>query len=209
MAVTLPGAYVPWLDAQFHDGAGAPLVGGLIEFFEAGLSVHKTTWNTAQRTPGTENTNPIVLNTEGRAPNIFLDPGGYDVTISDGNGVQLFTLEGIEDIGLTWASSTGVTVGATNVTTGYTVLATDQFVTVDSSAGATVINLPPAAQHPLELTIKNLAVNTVAVTPNGVELLENTAAAYTLPAPSGANLPTIVLMNDGVSSWWIQASHGL
>ena len=55
---------------QFFDGAGNPLVGGQIHFFESGSStVRKATFSDSGETSA--NTNPVLTNGDGRCPNVF------------------------------------------------------------------------------------------------------------------------------------------
>jgi len=55
---------------QFFDSAGNPLVGGQIDFFESGSStVKKTTFADSGETIA--NPNPLIINGDGRCPNVF------------------------------------------------------------------------------------------------------------------------------------------
>jgi hypothetical protein len=104
----------------------------------------------------------------------------------------------------TWGNI--LTEGGSNVTTGYTVLDTDRLVTVDSSGGATTINLLAAGDATQPLTVKNLGTNTVTVTPDGTDRIDG-LTSYVIAAAASPLFPTIMLASDGVSSWWILASH--
>jgi hypothetical protein len=159
------------------------------------------------------NANPVELDGTGRAT-IFLAPGGYDAVIFDVNLVELYSVVGFEDIGQTFLASLGVTLatGSEDVTSGYIVLETDQFVTVDSTGGANpcIINLPAAADRGLPLGIKNLGTIALAVTPNGSDTIDTVIGAYTVPVAASPLFPSIWLTpNADGSGWWIVASHGL
>lgn len=55
---------------QFFDSEGKPLVGGQIDFFESGSStVRKTTFADSGETIA--NPNPLIINGDGRCPNVF------------------------------------------------------------------------------------------------------------------------------------------
>lgn len=75
---------------QFFDGNGDPLAGGKLEFFETGSnSTHKATYSDAAET--TANPNPVVLDSEGRAGDIF-GTGSYRVVsyeVTDAGDVQI------------------------------------------------------------------------------------------------------------------------
>jgi hypothetical protein len=105
---------------------------------------------------------------------------------------------------------TALTAGGKDVTSGYTVLATDRLVTVASTGGANpcVLNLLPASDATQPVTIKNTGTIALSVVPNGSDTLEGLNAAYTVAAASGALRPSIFIAPDGVSAWHIIASHG-
>jgi hypothetical protein len=125
----------------------------------------------------------------------------------DADAVTLWVRDEIEGWNVfpqTWGNL--LTAGASNVTTGYTVLDTDRLVTVDSSGGATVINLLAAGDATQPLTIKNLGTNTVTVTPDGTDTIDG-LTSFVIAAASSPTFPSIMLASDGVSAWWILASH--
>ena len=60
-----------WVNSQYFDDNGDPLISGLIDFFESGTTTRKTTYaDIDQEIP---NTNPVVLSAAGRMPNVFFD----------------------------------------------------------------------------------------------------------------------------------------
>lgn len=72
---------------QFFDSAGKPLVSGLVDFFEAGSSsVRKDTF--ADSAEKIKNDNPVVINGDGRAPNVF-GTGTYRAILRTSAGVQI------------------------------------------------------------------------------------------------------------------------
>ncbi len=205
-----PGSLIPWVDLQFHDEDGNPLSLGSLETYVAGTMTPQETFTDVDLTSANPTT--IDLDAAGRPPDpIFLPPSGFKFIAKDADGNEQWTLDYIEDVGQVFASQFGIlqTQGSSNVTTGFTQLTTDRFVTVDSSAGAVTFNLLPAADFTQTLVIKNLGANTIAVTPDGTDTLDGLNAAYTIPAASSPNYPSIELSSDGVSSVWIRASHGL
>jgi len=52
---------------QYFDNNGDPLAGGKVYFYAAGTTTPKDTYTTQAATPGTENTNPVILDAAGRA----------------------------------------------------------------------------------------------------------------------------------------------
>jgi hypothetical protein len=207
---TIPGSLITIFAAGITDADGNPLAGGFVQFYATNTTTPKDTFSDVLMTE--VNPNPVVLDGTGAAV-IFAEPGGYDWIVYDANLVELWSIVGWEDIGQTFLAGLGVilSTGSSDVTSGYTVLPTDQLITVNSSGGPNpcVINLPPADEYPLILVIKNLGGTPLAVTPNGAETIDTLAAAYTVPAAVSPLFPSIELANDGVTSWWIRASHGI
>lgn len=210
--MSLPGSLVPWVNAQFTDDTGVPLANGSVEFFATGTATHKDTFAQADLAPASTNANPLSLDSGGRAT-IFLETGGYDVFVYDADAVLIRTVAGVEDVGATFLSTIGTTfaTGATNVTSGYTVLSTDYFVTVASTGGANpcLINLPSAASHTQPVGIKNLGLVALSIVPNGSDTIDGTLTSFTVAAASSPTYPSVWLLPDGISTWWIASSHGL
>lgn len=69
--MTALGTVLPWWGGQFFDNNGDPLNAGKVYFYLAGTSTKTDTWSDSDLI--TENTNPVVLDSNGRAT-IFLDP---------------------------------------------------------------------------------------------------------------------------------------
>lgn len=85
--------FSPLPNWQLSDGNGKPYAGGLIYTYEAGGTTPKTTYNDDD----TANTNPVVLDSEGRAT-IKLATGKYRMVFTDGVSAVLFdptTIEGV------------------------------------------------------------------------------------------------------------------
>lgn len=213
MTQLFAGSPLLWIEARFLDADGNPNAGGKIYSYTAGTTSPQPTYTDVDLE--VEHTNPIILDAEGRPPGgvIYMARAGYKFVVTDANDVELYPVDNVEDVGATFAGNIGLVLysGGKDVTSGYTVLNTDRFVTVDSDGGANpcVINLLPASQATQPVTIKNLGAIALAVTPNGVDTIEGIAAAFTVPAASSPTFPSILLVPDGVSAWWMLASHGL
>ena len=67
---------------QYFTTAGEPLVGGKVYTYAAGTSTLLTTYSAQSGAPGTENTNPVVLDARGEAT-IFFGAAGYKVVLRD------------------------------------------------------------------------------------------------------------------------------
>jgi hypothetical protein len=208
----MPAALLPWVKPQFTNAAGDPVASGKLYSFVAGTTTPQPTYSNVDLT--TANANPIVLNAAGQsATTIYLLPTGYKFRLDDAGAVPLWTVDHVEDVGAVFAGGLGraLTTGGKDVTSGYTVLATDRLITVASSGGANpcVINLLPASAASQPLAIKNRGSIALSVVPNGSDSLDGANAAFAVAAVSGATQPTIFLAPDGISAWYILASHGL
>jgi hypothetical protein len=74
---------------QFCDTTGAPYAGGSLAFYASGTSTPLNTYSDAALT--IPNTNPVVLDSAGRAGNIFLQNLAYKVVLSDANSNPIWT----------------------------------------------------------------------------------------------------------------------
>lgn len=93
----MPVSYVMILVPQFQALArdGTPLAGGKVFTYEAGSSTLKTTY--AELGMSTANTNPVVLDAEGRADIWWTGP--MKVVVQDATGVQLYTQDNLFGFG--------------------------------------------------------------------------------------------------------------
>src|SRR5580765_6194191 len=82
----MTAALLPAPELQFIDGNGSPLAGGTVETYVPGTSTPKTTWLDQAQTA--VNTNPIVLNSDGRCI-IFAD-GDYRIVLRDATGNEIY-----------------------------------------------------------------------------------------------------------------------
>jgi len=71
---------------QYTNDAGEPLAGGKLYFYDSGTTSFRNTYSDAGLT--TANANPVILDSAGRPPSIFLQ-GNYKLVITDSNDVQL------------------------------------------------------------------------------------------------------------------------
>jgi len=100
-------------DPQFLDAKGNPLNGGSVAFFLSGTSTPAITY--ADQALTTPNTNPVVLGSDGRLGNCFLDPSvTYRAILSDSLGNVLFTMDPINNIGSALIASFQVYPGNPN-----------------------------------------------------------------------------------------------
>lgn len=217
MALSVPFSLLQF-PGQFFDLDGAPLAAGSLQFYAAGTTTPQDVY--ADCNGDATLTNPVTLDSSGFAQ-IFLGSAGlYDVVVSDSTAVELYTIEGVGNPGQILFAGLGnvLAQGSQNVTSGYSVLSTDNLVTVNSTGGANpcIINLPAASTRSttgtnsgMVLTIKNLGAIPLAVTPNGADTIDVNNAAYTVPAAVDPLYPSIMLVSDQTSAWWILGGIGI
>lgn len=216
MSSVIPGGLCPWLPLQFCDVNGVPVALGSVKFNVAGSSpaVAKNTYADSGLT--VVNPNPISLSAGGQPVNgsspiaIFLQPGGYDVQVFDVNATQLYTRLGVEDVGMTFAAqfNSSLMAGARNVdiTSGYTILSTDNFITF---TGTGTITLPASATRTFPIGMKNIGSGTATVNAHSGEFIDTTLTSITIAAPSSPEFPTYWLGPDVVAGagFLIISSH--
>lgn len=210
----MPAALLPWVKPQFSDAAGNPVASGKLYAFVAGTTTPQPTYNHVDLADEHANSHPILLNTAGEATtNIYLLPTGYKFRLDDAANVTLWTVDDVADPGAVFAAGfgTALTEGGKAVTSGYTVLASDRLVTVASTGGPSpcVINLLAVSDATQAVVIKNTGTIALSVVPHGSDTLDGVNAAYSVPAAASPQQPAVWLAPDGVSAWYVLASHKL
>ena len=196
---------------QAFDGDGEPLAGAKLYAWETGgaFSTPQALYSSSALTVALAN--PVVADADGRFAAMFMLPIGYDLQLKTSADVLVWSALNIIDIGQTYLSDLGITMGtgARDQVSGYTVLSSDNLVTMDStSTNPCIVNLQPAADRGFMLTIKNVGPNPLAVTPDGAEAIDDVTGAFTVPAASSPTFPSILLVSDG-TGYYVLASHGL
>jgi hypothetical protein len=100
MTVSLsPIAGAGW---QFFDNNGVPLTGGKLYTYAAGTTTPQISYTTIAGTPGTEHTNPIVLDAAGRvsgSSEVWLTDGvAYKFVLKTSVDVQLWSADNVSGI---------------------------------------------------------------------------------------------------------------
>ena len=173
MATISPYAFVQELDND-----GTPLSGGKIYTYDAGTSTPKATFTDSDE--NTQNTNPIILDANGRAE-IWLDTGNYKFVLRDENDVLIKEVDNIAG-----QSTGGVVSYFLSTNTSITELYDRANIYV---TGATTLTLLPAADATdgFEFWVYNEGVDVVTIDPDGAETINNTAA-FTLNAGEWAKI---------------------
>ena len=197
----------PWL--QFMDGNGTPYPNALLYTYIAGTSTPLATYSDSDLSVA--NSNPVVADADGIFPAIYLSPlNGYKFILKDEDDVTIRTRDNILAPGDYFAGNFGTALqeGARDVTSGYTVTATDRLVTVASTGGPSpcIINLPAVSTRTQVVIIKNMGTVALSIVPNGSDTIDEVAAAFALEAAATPLFPCVWL-DPSTGGWYIVASH--
>ena len=158
---------------QFLDNSGEPLSGGLVYTYQAGTLIQKTSYQSA--TMQAVNTNPVVLDSSGRA-NIWLDTSStyYQIKVTDSLGNLIEMVDNVTGVGqnLTTVVSPAfpwVDVSSyTNLATAVTAIGSSKATLVISNTQVTDSVTIPSNVDLKILQTGNLSVNSgKTVTVNG------------------------------------------
>lgn len=105
----MPNVLTPCPKMQFIDQNGAPYSGGFVFTYQAGTSIQLATYTDSTGT--SQNTNPIVLDSAGRA-DIWLAPAFYRMILQDSNGVQIYVEDNISGSNLPFVTASDFVEGA-------------------------------------------------------------------------------------------------
>ena len=107
----------PWLKPRFFiTGTNRPLAGGLMYTYLAGTTTPAKTYSDDT---GTENTNPIQLNSDGECDLYLDDSVSYRIILKNSLGVPQFDKDRIASIGTTQVQSFN-NIAALRLSTGTT-----------------------------------------------------------------------------------------
>jgi hypothetical protein len=218
VALSIPLQLIAFPD-QFLDLDGLPLAGGFLNFLQAGTTTPGIVY--ADNQASATLTNPVELDSSGflgeaYASNAYL----YDVEVQDSTTTVLYTRRGVGNpVGLSFSGLGNILAqGSFNQSSGYSVLSTDNLVTAASTGGASpcLINLPAASTRStanggsgLPIIVKNLGNIALSLVPAGADTIDTVAGAYAVPAAASPLFPTVVLISDGVSAYWVIGGIGI
>lgn len=183
---------------QQVDSNGAPLSGAKLYFYQTGTTTPQDTYTDSGLT--TPNANPVVADSNGRWPTIYLGTSSdYKVILKDSSDVAVQTLDPLFAAGTsgrTTVDDTSYTASISDRTIAYTNITTDRTVT-----------LPPAASFPAgtALTIideSGLSSSSavISASPNGADTINGQNFAVPMV---GAGYGSAAIESDGTSKWTI------
>lgn len=89
-------ALLPWPKVTFNDVNGKPLSGGKVYTYLAGTTTPRATYTDS--TGSTPNTNPVILDSAGRA-SIWISGVAYKIVLQNSAGVVQWTVDNVSDLG--------------------------------------------------------------------------------------------------------------
>jgi hypothetical protein len=208
---SLPGGLLPNYRWQAFDADGLLLPLAELSSYESGgtFSTPLPLYSDVDLT--TALANPVVADSAGRFPAMFMLPEGYDLILKDTDGNEIYRITDVEDIGQAFLANLGLQMasGTYDVNSGYTVIEGDWFVTDDAgdTTNPFILQLPPLAGWTTPITYKHQSANAAEVTPDGTDTIDGVAAAVTLAAAIGKR-PTLTLV-PGPSTWFRYSSDDL
>lgn len=195
--MALPGAILSSPRLRETDEDGAVLPGAKLYAYEAGTVTPLDTFNDSDLAPGHENTNPVVADAGGLFGPIYLQPESYKFILKDADDNIIWTQDEVQDVGQVFLNTLGAYLaeGGKDQTSGYTILAADNFVSISDADGndPAEVNLQPSADRGQDITIQNKTAVDLDVIPDGAETINAQAGAYTIPSGTAPDYPAITL----------------
>src|SRR6266851_926625 len=131
---------------QFYDGQGNPLSGGQLFFYASGTSTPQNTFSDSGLTVA--NPNPVILDSSGRAGNIFLGANAYKVVLQDSLNNQIWTADPVSNppsapvfVGGTSTGSANNQVVAVTTPTGFSLAAGNKLLFIAGFTNTTGMTL--------------------------------------------------------------------
>ncbi len=175
------------------DGNYAPANGAKIYTYAAGGTTPVFTYSDHS---GTQNTNPIIADAEGRYVAYLLSTQTYKFVITESDGTPIYTQDYINQS----STASGMTPSYTSKTSGYTAVAND-FVSCVS--GSFTVTLPSASANPnAAIGVVNNGTGTITVGRTGSNTV-GLATSQTLNpgATATAQGDEMTFISDGISNW--------
>jgi hypothetical protein len=182
---------------QGLDNDGEPLAGGLLYTYEAGTTTPKVTYTDEGGL--TANSNPVVLDSAGRA-NVWLGDGAYKFVLKTSADVTLWTVDNIGgDSQNAFAANYVVQSTNLNITDAYK-------NSIIECTAALTLTLPPvsSAGEGFYFSVKNTGSGSVVIDPDASEQIDGTstltitAGVSTLVVCTGSAWSTIFSsLSDG------------
>lgn len=169
---------------QFFTATGAVLNGGLLFTYQAGTSTAQATYT--DPTAGTPNSNPIVLNSDGRPPE--------EIWLTDGTGYKFLLKDSLGNLIATYDNLFGIVAANNALFTGVPI-----YVSSVSGTGNALVLTPSTAITAYTAgQIFTFSMSGVASNTGGSTVAVSGLAAKTIYSKAGATLTGDELRSNGV-----------
>jgi hypothetical protein len=174
------------LGLQYFTDGGELLGGGKLNFYETGTTTRKNTFSDSAMTIA--NTNPVTLDADGRAPNIFFS-GLAKCVLTNSTGVVLETKDPVGD---DFASNNGFPEWAADVTYSFNqpVTASDGYI-YTSLVNNNIGNDPISSPTDWQLLAKTIGIPN---TPNGNVLVIDTSEDFGIGSVTQESLQSLIFI---------------
>lgn len=106
-------ALIPPVEFQAINANGQPLAGGMVYTYQAGTSTPLATYTDS--TGSVQNSNPVVLDSAGRA-SIWISANAYKIVVTDSLGAVQYTQDNVSNLGGSVPSPLPISEGGTGLT---------------------------------------------------------------------------------------------
>lgn len=181
--------------AQFFDGSGVPLAGGFLYSFLAGTTTPEVTWTS--HTGAALNSNPIVLDSEGRVPEmVWINLAkSYKFRLEDHNHVEIWTKDYIFQYFTPAVPPVPPPTDVPELTTVWQFMTPQQIA--DVKARTFTLDVTVAIQTGIDYVAAQLATTSL---PLGKLYLP--AGGYRITAPLTVTLPGVIVEGAGMGGDW-------
>lgn len=183
---------LPVVRQRFFDANGKPLASGKLYSYSAGTTTPKATYT--DRTASVSNPNPVILDGNGEA-NIWINTGYFKFVLKNSTGSTIWT---VDQVALPNSAALAsafwrdvVYISSTDSPFTITSAYNGNLISVDTTAGAVIINMPEIATQilPFNVGVKlRSGLNTVTINRSATDTFEGATTKVLSSLNAGVQL---------------------